>query len=97
MSSLSNFGEQFAVSVLKKTYANAVVDAIVNRNYEGEIRKPGDRVNITSFLNDILLSDYEVGSDMNSETIIDAEDQLIVEKRRYLRWRYSRRPTHERI
>lgn len=83
MASLSNFGEQFASSVLKRTYANAVVDAIVNRNYEGEIKKPGDRVNILSFLNDILLSDYTVGSDMNSERIIDTEDQLVVEKRRY--------------
>jgi hypothetical protein len=83
MATLSNFGEQFASSVLKRTYANAVVDAIVNRNYEGEIKKPGDRVNILSFLNDILLSDYAVGSDMNSERIIDAEDQLVVEKRRY--------------
>lgn len=83
MASLSNFGEQFASQVLQRTYANAVVDAIVNRNYEGEIKKPGDRVNILSFLNDILLSDYSVGSDMNSERIIDNEDQLVVEKRRY--------------
>lgn len=83
MATLSNFGEQFASSVLKRTYANAVVDAIVNRNYEGEIKKPGDRVNILSFLNDILLSDYAVGSDMSSERIVDAEDQLVVEKRRY--------------
>ena len=83
MASLSNFGEQFASQVLARTYANAVVDAIVNRNYEGEIKKPGDRVNILSFLNDILLSDYAVGSDMNSERIIDSEDQLVVEKRRY--------------
>lgn len=30
-----------------------------------------------------MLSDYTVGSDMNSETIIDHEDQLIVEKRKY--------------
>jgi hypothetical protein len=83
MATLSNFGEQFASSVLKRTYANSIVDAIVNRNYEGEIKKPGDRVNILSFLNDILLSDYAVGSDMNSERIIDSEDQLVVEKRRY--------------
>jgi hypothetical protein len=49
----------------------------------GEIKKPGDRVNILSFLNSILLSDYVVGTDMSSETIVDAEDQLIVEKRKY--------------
>lgn len=87
MATLSNFGEQFAAKVLEKTYANAVVDAIVNRAYEGEIRKPGDRVQILSFLNDILLSDYTVGSDMASETIIDAEDTLIVEKRKY--WNFA--------
>lgn len=79
---LANFGEQFAGKVLKKTYANSVMQAIVNRDYEGEIKKPGDRVNILSFLNDVLFSDYTVGTDMPSETIIDAEDVLIVEKRR---------------
>lgn len=83
MASLSNFGEQFASKVLQRTYARSVADAIVNRNYEGEIKKPGDRVNILSFLNDIVLSDYSVGSDMSSERIIDAEDTLVVEKRRY--------------
>lgn len=79
---LSNFGEQFASKVLAKTYSAMVTDAITNRDYEGEIKKPGDRVNILSFLNDIALSDYVVGTDMPSETIVDAEDQLIVEKRK---------------
>jgi len=83
MATLSNFGEQFASKVLKRVYQNMITDSISNRDYEGEIKKPGDRVNILSFLNDILMSDYEVGTDMNSETIIDNEDQLIVEKRRY--------------
>jgi hypothetical protein len=90
MATLSNFGEQFASKVLKKVYQNAVVDAIANRNYEGDIKKPGDRVNILSFLNDILLSDYSVGTDMNSETIVDHEDQLIVEKRRYYNFSLDR-------
>lgn len=90
MSLLSNFGEQFASQVLRRAYQNAVVDAIVNRNYEGEIKKPGDRVNILSFLNSILLSDYVVGTDMNSETIIDTEDQLVVEKRKYFNFSLDR-------
>lgn len=90
MSTLSNFGEQFASKVLKKTYQKIVTNGIVNRNYEGEIKKPGDRVNILSFLNDILLSDYQVGSDMDSETIIDSEDQLVVEKRKYYNFSLDR-------
>lgn len=87
---LSNFGEQFASKVLTKTYQASVSDAITNREYEGEIKKPGDRVNILSFLNSILLNDYQVGTDMSSETIIDAEDQLIVEKRKYYNFSLDR-------
>lgn len=79
---LTNFGEQFASKVLSKTYSAAVSPSITNKDYEGEIKKPGDRVNILSFLNDIRLSDYTVGTDMPSETIVDAEDQLVVEKRK---------------
>ncbi len=90
MATLSNFGEQFASKVLQKTYQTAVVDAIANRDYEGDIKKPGDRVNILSFLNSVLLSDYAVGTDMSSETIVDAEDQLIVEKRKYYNFSLDR-------
>lgn len=90
MATLSNFGEQFASKVLQRVYADAVVPAIVNRDYEGEIQKPGDRVNILSFLNNILLSDYTVGSDMASETIVDAEDVLVVEKRKYYNFSLDR-------
>lgn len=90
MATLSNFGEQFASKVLSKTYQASIVDGIANREYEGEIKKPGDRVNILSFLNSILLSDYSVGTDMSSETIIDAEDQLVVEKRKYYNFSLDR-------
>ncbi len=79
---LTNFAEQFASKVLVKTYQASVSQGITNTDYEGEIKKPGDRVNILSFLNSILLSDYVVGQDMPSETIVDAEDQLVVEKRK---------------
>lgn len=90
MATLTNFGEQFAGSVLKKVYQTAVANGIVSRDYEGEIKKPGDRVNILSFLNDALMSDYVVGTDMNSETIVDAEDQLVVEKRKYFNFALDR-------
>jgi hypothetical protein len=90
MSTLSNFGEQFSSKVLKKYYQNAVTPSIVNRDYEGEIKKPGDRVNILSFLNDALMSDYAVGTDMNLEQIIDNEDTLVVEKRKYFNFSLDR-------
>lgn len=87
MARLTNFGQQFSAKVLEKTYQNSIVDSITNRNYEGEIKKPGDRVNILSFLNSGTLSDYVVGTDMASEALVDANDQLVVEKRRY--WNFA--------
>jgi hypothetical protein len=80
---LSNFGQQFAVKTLRKFYQTAVTPAVTNTNYEGEIKQAGDRVNILSFLNDITLNDYVAGTDMAVESIVDAQDQLVVEKRKY--------------
>lgn len=79
---LSNFGEQFASKVLTKTYQSAVFDVITNRDYEGDIKKPGDRVNILSFLSSGELQDYVVGTDMAVQQLVDSEDQLVVEKRK---------------
>lgn len=87
MSRLSNFGQNFAPKVLAKTYQNSVMEAIVNKDYEGEIKKPGDRVNIVSFLSPGVLGDYTVGTDMASEALVDAQDVLVVEKRKY--WNFS--------
>lgn len=80
---LTNFGQRFASKTLRKFYQTAVTPAITNTNYEGEIKQAGDRVNILSFLSDITLSDYVAGTDMNTESIVDAQDQLVVEKRKY--------------
>ena len=80
---LSNFGEQFVAKVLPKTYQRAVFQGIVNRDYEGQFKKAGDRLNILSFLNAGELSDYVVGTDMNISQLVDAEDQLVAEKRKY--------------
>ena len=80
---LTNFAESFASKVLAKAYQDAVTDAITNRDYEGDFKKAGDRLNILSFLNGGELGDYAVGTDMTVGQLVDAEDQLIVEKRKY--------------
>ena len=87
---LTDFGEQFASKVLEKVYQKSVAPGIVNKDYEGEIKKPGDRVNILSFLQEGELGDYVVGTDMTVGQIIDAEDQLIVEKRKYYHFSLDR-------
>lgn len=80
---LTNFGEQFAGKTLSRTYQSAVFKAITNRDYEGDFKRAGDRVNILSFLNAGELGDYAVGVDMSVMQLVDAEDQLVVEKRKY--------------
>ena len=87
---LANFGEQFASKVLAKVYATMVTDAVANRDYERELKGPGDRVNILSFLNEAELGDYSVGSDMTVAQVVDAEDQLIAEKRKYYNFSLDR-------
>ena len=79
---LAYFAEQFVAKVLPRVYQNAVYKGITNGDYQGEIKKAGDRLNILSFLNSGELQDYVVGTDMAVQQIVDAEDQLIVEKRK---------------
>jgi hypothetical protein len=79
----ANFGEIFTSKTLRKFKQNAVTPAVTNSDYEGEIKEAGDRLNILSFLNDIAIRDYAAGSDMTVGTIVDNEDQLVVEKRKY--------------
>ena len=82
MANFSNFGEQFAAKTLRKFYQTAITPVITNSNYEGEIKKAGDRVNILSFLSDTLLEDYVVGTDMGTQLFVDTEDTLVVAKRK---------------
>ncbi len=48
-----------------------------------EIKKAGDRVNILTFLGEITLSDYSVGTDMSIQHPEDSKDQLIVDQKKY--------------
>lgn len=80
---LSNYGEAFAKNVLRKFYANAITPVIANTDYEGEIKSIGDRVNVLMFLDNILLSDYAVGSDMSVQHPTDTESYLQIDQQKY--------------
>lgn len=77
------YGEQFASNVLKKFYARAITPTIANTEYEGEIKKFGDKVNILMFLEDIKLGDYAVGTNMATQHPVDTEAQLQVNYKKY--------------
>src|SRR3990167_10359058 len=81
--SIQYFGEQFAGKVLRKFFQSAVTPSITNKNYEREFKGPGDRVNILSFLSDIVLGDYTTGTDMTTQALNDTEDQLTASQRKY--------------
>ena len=83
MGVLSNYGEIFSRNVLKKVYARAITPVVANTDYEGEIKKMGDRVNVLMFLDDIALGDYTVGSDMTVQNPSDTEAQLIINQKKY--------------
>lgn len=69
---------QLLVSLRKASVATA----LVNRNYEGEIRRGGDTVKITS-VNDLTIGDYVVNTDISIETLTDATRSLVIDQQKY--------------
>lgn len=61
---------------------NAVAASLVNRDYEGEIRREGDSVKITS-INDVTIGNYTAHNDITWEDIDDATRSLIIDQARY--------------
>jgi N4-gp56 family major capsid protein len=60
----------------------SVATALVNRDYEGEIRQGGDTVKITS-VNDLTIGDYSVNTDITIETLTDATRSLVIDQQKY--------------
>lgn len=80
---LTNYGEQFAKNVLRNFYGKAITPAIANTDWEGQIKQGGDRVNVLMFLDDIEMTDYTVGTDMNVQHPVDTEASLIIDQKKY--------------
>jgi len=56
--------------------------ACVNREYEGEIRRQGDSVKITS-INDVTIGTYTAHNDITVEDIDDATRSLVIDQAKY--------------
>jgi N4-gp56 family major capsid protein len=59
-----------------------VSGALVNRDYEGEIKRQGDSVKITS-INDVTIGSYTAHSDITVEDIDDATRSLLIDQAKY--------------
>jgi N4-gp56 family major capsid protein len=59
-----------------------VSGALVNRDYEGEIKRQGDSVKITS-INDVTIGTYTAHNDITVEDIDDATRSLLIDQANY--------------
>lgn len=59
-----------------------VAGALVNRDYEGEIKDKGDKVNITS-LGVPAIGNYTAHTDITIEEVDDATTQLVIDQAKY--------------
>jgi N4-gp56 family major capsid protein len=80
---LSNFKPTlWSAKLLVALRKNAVAGNLVNRDYEGEIRREGDTVKITS-VNDVTIGDYTQHNDITWEDIDDATRSLVINQAKY--------------
>jgi N4-gp56 family major capsid protein len=72
----------WTAKILVALRKNTVAGALVNRDYEGEIRRQGDSVKITS-INDVTIGTYTVHTDITVEDIDDATRSLLIDQAKY--------------
>lgn len=60
----------------------SVANAITNRDYEGEIRRAGDTVKITNFV-DPTIGTYTKHTDITIEDVDDATQSLLINQQKY--------------
>jgi hypothetical protein len=61
---------------------SAVAANLCNRDYEGEIKREGDSVKITS-INDVTIGTYTAHTDITVEDIDDATRSLVIDQAKY--------------
>jgi N4-gp56 family major capsid protein len=80
---IANFiPEIWTPKILVALRKKAVAGQLVNRDYEGEIKRAGDQVNITS-INDVTIGTYTKHTDITVEDIDDATRALLIDQSKY--------------
>ncbi len=72
----------WTAKILVALRKKAVAGQLVNRDYEGEIRRMGDSVKITS-VNDVTIGNYSAHNDITWEDIDDATRSLVIDQAKY--------------
>lgn len=74
--------ELWTAKLLVALRKKAVAAQLVNRDYEGEIKRAGNTVNITS-INDMTIGNYTKHTDITFEDIDDATRALVIDQQKY--------------
>lgn len=72
----------WAAKLLVALRANGVASALVNRDYEGDVKRAGDSVKITSITRPTI-GDYTAHTDITFEDIDDATRSLLIDKQKF--------------
>jgi len=78
--------EVWGKEILKSFSKNAVMAGLVNRDYEGDIKKFGDMVRIRSYGN-VTVRDYTRDTAITYETLSDPMQNLLIDKQKYFAFR----------
>ncbi len=80
---ISNFVPALWSGVILKAFEKAFVYAgLVNRDYEGEIRGPGDRVRVAT-MNNVAVRAYTKGEDITFDGIDGTYQDLVIDQANY--------------
>lgn len=80
----TTLAQAFSNRLLKEMYDLSVIDAIVNRDYEGEINGTGSKLNMLNF-DRISEKDYD-GSDLSYDSLTENNSVLTIEKQKSFYW-----------
>lgn len=72
----------WSARILTNLSRSSVAAGIVNRDYEGDIKKGGDSVKITSFV-DPTIGSYTAHTDITIEDVDDATRSMLIDQQKY--------------
>lgn len=77
--------EGFSQKLLLEMYERSLTDAIVNRDYEGEINGVGSKLNILNF--DRISEKTYTGADLSADSLTENNTQLVINQYKSFYWK----------